>query len=120
MRAEFTRLLSVAADHTVPCPNEKFQYVEDLRLDRDEAITAAQLATVGIKDEFFKPIEQNRGPAGWCHAAFPTWHNPSTAKIMAVWGINPRFLKAECPSWGHSRRDPEPNGLTKGYDQNVR
>jgi hypothetical protein len=41
----------VAADHALPRANEEFQEVEDLRLDRDEVIAAAQLAAVGIEDE---------------------------------------------------------------------
>jgi hypothetical protein len=52
----------VAADHAVPSPNEKFQQVEDLRLDCNETMTAAQLAPIGIKDKIFEPIEQNREP----------------------------------------------------------
>jgi hypothetical protein len=41
----------VAADHALPRASEEFQEVEDLRLDRDEVIAAAQLAAAGIEDE---------------------------------------------------------------------
>jgi hypothetical protein len=45
----------VAADHALARTDEKFQEVED-RLDRNEAIAAAQLATAGIEDEVIEII----------------------------------------------------------------
>jgi hypothetical protein len=52
----------IAADHTLPSPNEEFQQVEDLWLDRNKTVTAAQLAPIGIKDKIIEPGEKNQVP----------------------------------------------------------
>jgi hypothetical protein len=78
-RAEFTRLESVASETVRPRQtaasrssrlttraraDEKLQQIEDLRLDRDLGIAAAQLAPAGIEDELTEMIQQNPNSAG--------------------------------------------------------
>ena len=49
----------VAADHALARTDEELQEIEDLRLDRNEPIAAAQLATVSVEDEAIEMITQN-------------------------------------------------------------
>ena len=52
----------VIADHTLAVDDQKFQYVEHLRLDGNNFAAATQLAPVTIKAEVLKPIDQGRPP----------------------------------------------------------
>lgn len=47
----------VAADHARARRDEELQEIEDLRLDRNEPVAAAQLATAGVEEEVM--ITQN-------------------------------------------------------------
>ncbi len=82
VRAALTRLDSVASEHGAPAPDgieqfvaadhafagtdEKFQEVEDLRLDCDLILAAAQLTAAGIEHEVTEMIGQIPNPAGPC------------------------------------------------------
>ena len=46
----------VAADHALARTDQELQEIEDLRLDRNEPIAAAQLATAGVEDEVIEII----------------------------------------------------------------
>ena len=67
----------VAAHHPLSRPDQKYQQVEDLRLDRDEAVTPAQLAPVDIKDKIFEAVEQDRDLL----AGAALGSNPTTALL---------------------------------------
>jgi hypothetical protein len=58
-------------------PDQKYQQVEDLRLDRDEAVTPAQLAPVDIKDKIFEAVKQDRDLL----AGAALGSNPTTALL---------------------------------------
>ena len=70
----------VAADHALARTDEELQEIEDLRLDRNEPIAAAQLATVSVEDEAIEMITQNCSLRGGAREVLNLAH-PSAAKI---------------------------------------
>jgi pimeloyl-ACP methyl ester carboxylesterase len=86
-----------------------------LRLDRNETITAAQLAPLGIKGKIVELVEQNWAPLGGVALRASTPRNASTGKNIAVWRITPRHLQAECRSFGHFRLDRDSSVGNHGH-----
>ena len=91
-RAELTRLLRVASETMRPRQTAAIrssrlttrsrepigiQEVEDLRLDRDEPIAAAQLAPAGVEDEVIEMITQNCSLRGGAKGV----SEPSTTRL---------------------------------------
>jgi hypothetical protein len=60
----------VAADHALARMDEELEEIEDLRLDRNEPIATAQLATVSVEDEVIEMITQNCSLRGGAKGVF--------------------------------------------------
>ena len=54
----------VLANYAIPASDQKFQKIEDERLDRDEAITSAEFTPIGIKRKVLEKIAQSPRPIG--------------------------------------------------------